>query len=511
MQELLKRLFPIKIILVSFLSTLPFAINSCSGELQNKNVVSNKNNYLNTRDALIESDWLNDFHSDIKLSQDELELNNHFKKFRMKFLQKLKNKNILLNNKSFSEFKTLAENSELFQLFRKMPKGGLLHSHSGGLTRARWIVNKLLDYENCYVFCGESSDQYLFGQLVFIDDTNIPKGFIQLNQKIGSEPSFYNELINLLVLERKSLSASPDYWVEFEKRFTRIISLFSNREFFIDYYLEAINELVEDNVQHLEIRFIFDPNSVDDMMADINFIISEIDKKEIDFTLKIIYSSIKFFDEEYISSEIEKAVELKRKYPNIIVGFDLVAEEDRGNNLLYYYKSWRLLDSLTRKNNISLPVLLHAGETNSTQVLNLYDAVLLNSARIGHGLNLVYYPELIKMVKEKNILVEINPLSNQILGYVDNLKNHPGRILLKHGIQCSISSDDPGVFGYEGLSYDFWSIFIFWELDLRSLKKLVFNSINYASLNTEEKNIHLQKLESKWNKFVSNSLLELRK
>ena len=67
-----------------------------------------------------------------------------------------------------------------------------------------------------------------------------------------------------------------------------------------------------------------------------------------------------------------------------------------------------------------------------------------------------------------------------------------------------------GVFGYEGLSYDFFMVFVAWELDLKAIKKLVFNSIKYATLEENQKALSLKQLEKKWNLFVvsSNRLLD---
>ena len=45
---------------------------------------------------------------------------------------------------------------------------------------------------------------------------------------------------------------------------------------------------------------------------------------------------------------------------------------------------------------------------------NLIDAVLLNSSRIGHGYALTKHPEVLKLVRLKQIAVEVNPISNQV-------------------------------------------------------------------------------------------------
>lgn len=57
--------------------------------------------------------------------------------------------------------------------------------------------------------------------------------------------------------------------------------------------------------------------------------------------------------------------------------------------------------------------------------------------------------------------------------------------MLKKGIQITINSDDPGFFGYEGVTMDYVYSYIAWELDIRDLKKLSLNGITYSSLTNE--------------------------
>ena len=64
---------------------------------------------------------------------------------------------------------------------------------------------------------------------------------------------------------------------------------------------------------------------------------------------------------------------------------------------------------------------------------------------------------------------------------------HPVRAMLSNGIQASISSDDPGLFGYEGVTLDYVYIFCAWELKIRDLKKLSLNGIKYATISEERK------------------------
>jgi len=55
---------------------------------------------------------------------------------------------------------------------------------------------------------------------------------------------------------------------------------------------------------------------------------------------------------------------------------------------------------------------MHGGETLSSYNENLYDLILLNSKRIGHGINLSVHSNLLDTVKQSKTSLEICPISN---------------------------------------------------------------------------------------------------
>ncbi|WP_454786060.1 adenosine deaminase [Legionella sp. WA2024007413] len=63
--------------------------------------------------------------------------------------------------------------------------------------------------------------------------------------------------------------------------------------------------------------------------------------------------------------------------------------------------------------------------------------------RIGHGVNSIYSPDTMAMVKERNITLEICPTSNIFLGLFRDMNNHPLPKFYDAGIKISINSDDP--------------------------------------------------------------------
>jgi adenosine deaminase CECR1 len=107
--------------------------------------------------------------------------------------------------------------------------------------------------------------------------------------------------------------------------------------------------------------------------------------------------------------------------------------------------------------------MFHAGETlldtggsGDPTNSNLYDAVLLESKRIGHGFALMKHPHLVekfkKTKKSPGICVELCPISNELLHLCRNIKEHPFPELLAAGIPCTVNSDNPSLFRYVNTS-----------------------------------------------------------
>ena len=105
---------------------------------------------------------------------------------------------------------------------------------------------------------------------------------------------------------------------------------------------------------------------------------------------------------------------------------------------------------------------------------------------------------------ERDICVEACPLSNMVLGYTNDLRTHPINYLMTRGVQFSISSDDPGLFGYEGVTLDYVYATSAWTLTLRDLKKISLNGIKYANVSEEtKKSLREDVFEPKWKEWVA--------
>jgi len=76
------------------------------------------------------------------------------------------------------------------------------------------------------------------------------------------------------------------------------------------------------------------------------------------------------------------------KLMRLYTGFDLVGHEDTLQPLIYYIKPLLWFRERQREEGVDIPFIFHAGETlgDGTEAdVNLYDAILLGTKRIGHG------------------------------------------------------------------------------------------------------------------------------
>jgi aminodeoxyfutalosine deaminase len=87
----------------------------------------------------------------------------------------------------------------------------------------------------------------------------------------------------------------------------------------------------------------------------------------------------------------------------------------------------------------------HAGEVaGPASIRGALDA--LHADRIRHGIRAVEDPALVEELREREIVLDVCPISNVRTGAVPSLERHPLRELAAAGVRCSVSTDDPAMF-----------------------------------------------------------------
>ncbi len=103
---------------------------------------------------------------------------------------------------------------------------------------------------------------------------------------------------------------------------------------------------------------------------------------------KIIYSVMRNISCEDMDWHLDNCLALKRAFPHLIAGFDVVGHEDSLRPLIYYAEPFLRFLEKQKGSGVKVPFVFHAGETlgdGSAADMNLYDAILLGTKRIGHG------------------------------------------------------------------------------------------------------------------------------
>ncbi|XP_037099536.1 adenosine deaminase 2-A isoform X1 [Syngnathus acus] len=421
----------------------------------------------------------------------------------------------------FFKARNLIRDSPVFKLLQNMPKGGALHIHSSSLVSAEWLVKNATYRPHCYAcFTWDNSVRFVFSLRRPYPrwDCFYWQLLSTLRAKVADADAFDRSLMSQLTLVTDDPDGEyPDedaVWNKFENAFIASAGLVGHAPVLRDYLLQGLLELHRDNIMYLELRSgLSRTYELDGTVHDKTWTLRtfrNITRKFVadhpDFLgarlIVAVHRSSSFSE---VKAAVEEAVALRRDFPDVVAGFDLVGREDSGRPLWYFRDALTLPDRL----GVALPFFFHAGETDKEGTeadQNILDALLFNTSRIGHGYSLAQHPLAKEISRVSNVAVEVCPISNQVLKLVSDMRNHPAAVLMSEGHPMVISSDDPSMFGTSGLSYDFYQAFVGiggLKANVGTLKELALNSIRYSSLPAELKDAGQAAWQRKWDAYVS--------
>jgi len=107
------------------------------------------------------------------------------------------------------------------------------------------------------------------------------------------------------------------------------------------------------------------------------------------------------------------------------------------------------------------------------------------------------------MCRDGKVLLEVCPISNEILRLTSSMPTHPLPAVLNNGVPVALSSDDPAMFGSLGLAYDFYQVFVASEINgLTTLGTMAFDSIQWAEMDVTDKALAFRQWQEAWDEFV---------
>ncbi|XP_075015616.1 adenosine deaminase 2 isoform X2 [Calonectris borealis] len=403
------------------------------------------------RDSLMQEEKAHQTGGNLVLSRQEQQLSTKLVNLKKQEIATAMTTGQFPPSMHFFRAKGLIDQSMVFSILKRMPKGAVLHLHDYAILSVDWLVYNATYLPDCYIcFTHTGTVRFRFSKPH--PPHPVPAQCSQwvlletYRKQLHNVTEFDSGLLrNLTLVTDAPELAYPSQtfiWKRFEEVFLIASGLISYAPVFKAYFYQGLLELYEDNIQYVEIRAILPP----------------------------------------------------------------VGDEDEGHSL------WDLKDALTIPYSlgVNLPYFFHAGETDwqGTSVdNNVLDALLLNTSRIGHGLALIKHPVAKSLSLKRDIPVEVCPISNQVLLLVADLRSHPAASLMAEGHPIVISPDDPPIFGAKGVSYDFYEVFMAiggMNADLRTLKQLALNSIKYSAMPPDEKAKAKEVWQKKWDQFVAD-------
>jgi adenosine deaminase len=154
---------------------------------------------------------------------------------------------------------------------------------------------------------------------------------------------------------------------------------------------------------------------------------------------------------DWADPSLDMAYKHKDSHPCAVVGIDIAAGEEHFDSERFpnlHQPHYRMIQ---RAQQLGVPITMHAGESTDLAARNVEQSIVAYGAtRIGHGYRMVQDPNLVRLVRERNVHVEVCPTSSyETGGWVTSDKDwsgHPVVAMNDAGISYSLSSDDPAVF-----------------------------------------------------------------
>lgn len=545
----------------------------------------------------------------------------------------------------FYKMKEQISRSSLYtEVFRKMPKGGLLHVHSAaglsvegllGLIRD-WNRNENRKEEQMILVVTGKCDEYPYvevGTMLYRQQAEWEKASGNKRESLEK----YSERADVFLEEEGNqewmteLLSFGDYsaeryyyrWDFFNIIFSRTSRLFRNAEFYQKYHKLFFLECMEDNIPYVELRCGFeefekfekseeteeteesgreaetagkDCSTVTERLAAdagctaVNYVsrkemtlgvapwenlekvefldcikaaqkdaeeeaslISALKVKKI--SVKVILCARRSLNPDdpvqknSLLKKVDSAIVIRHQssYQDLVIGFDFVSEEDRGQGTDAYAKEiiygkfcegyWGLKpgekEQIERLQNQPpyngspriqlIQFYLHDGESSWNSNNNVISAAIVSEYRIGHGFNMDKHPGCVRTIATNNgsinagprlPVLEVCPISNQLLGYYPDLRTHSAYQLMRQGVICCIASDDPQIFRNKGVSYDLWEAYMAWELELRDIKAMVYAAYYFYYTGAVDKDAEEKikdEFNKSWDKFVEEAADALQK
>ncbi|MBI1766132.1 MAG: adenosine deaminase [Acidobacteria bacterium] len=141
-------------------------------------------------------------------------------------------------------------------------------------------------------------------------------------------------------------------------------------------------------------------------------------------------------------------------------------------------------EAFARARAAGLAAVPHAGEIAGAE--SVRGAIeVLHARRIGHGVRCLEDPQLVELLRARQIPLEVCPTSNVCLGVAPSFAAHPLPRLLAAGLYVTLNSDDPPMFNTT-LTDEYLQAAATFGFEVEQVEQLVLNGVRACLLNAAE-------------------------
>ncbi|AGX43236.1 adenosine deaminase [Clostridium saccharobutylicum] len=244
---------------------------------------------------------------------------------------------------------------------------------------------------------------------------------------------------------------------------------------------ELFEDAAKENVKYMEVRFAPLLHTIKGLTVEeiIQSVIDGITDAEEKYDIKgnVILSCMRTMSADKAFEVVEKGKTFLGKG---VVAVDLCASEEEG-----FCK--KFVEPIKLAKQYGYRVTIHAGETGIGK--NVLDAVqLLDAERIGHGVFIKDCDEAYKIVKERNVTLEMCPTSNVQTKAVNSFSEHPIYNFHKDEVKITLNTDNRTV-SNTNMTNEIHIIADTFHIDFEDYKQIYYNSVeaSFADSNTKEK------------------------
>lgn len=267
---------------------------------------------------------------------------------------------------------------------------------------------------------------------------------------------------------------------EYLERFEIPVAVMQSKESIKRVTYELLEDSAKENIKYIEIRFaplhhVKKGLTIDEVIESVLSGIRDAEEK-FDIKANSILSCLKTLPVQSVFDVIEGG---KKFLGKGVVAIDLAGAEREGF-------SKQFIEPISLARSYGYRVTIHAGENGIGK--NVLEAVeLLGAERIGHGVFIKDCAEAYKIVKDKEIVLEMCPTSNIQTKAVKTLGEHPVFDFHKDGIKVTVNTDNRTVSDTD-LTNEFNIVSNQFNLTYEDFKTIYHNSIeaSFADLETKE-------------------------